>query len=49
MVMRRSVGCVERADPRPEVRRAFLLVASVIFHEWQRLGRLPESVTRTYW
>ncbi|WP_371214447.1 hypothetical protein [Streptomyces sp. AD55] len=49
MALRRRAGCVEQPDPRPEARRAFLLVASVIFQEWRRRGRPPETVTRTYW
>jgi hypothetical protein len=49
MLLRRSAGDVEQPDPDQEARRAFLLAASVIFQEWQRQGRPPETVTRTYW
>ncbi|MFD9392867.1 hypothetical protein ACFWBB_19775 [Streptomyces sp. NPDC060000] len=49
MLLRASVGNVEQPDSDPEIRRSFLIAASVIFQEWQRQGRLPEEITRTYW
>lgn len=49
MLLRKSVGNIEQPDSDPEVRRSFLIAASVILHEWQRQGRLPDEITRTYW
>jgi hypothetical protein len=49
MLLRQTVGSVEQPDANPDARRCFLSAASVIFQEWQRQGRLPEKVTRTYW
>ncbi|EST36178.1 hypothetical protein N566_16620 [Streptomycetaceae bacterium MP113-05] len=45
----RRRGRVENPDPDPGLRRAFLIVASVLFQEWERQGRLPDTVTRTFW
>ncbi|MFD7709311.1 hypothetical protein ACFV6E_08225 [Streptomyces sp. NPDC059785] len=49
MFLDRNTGTIENPDPDPELRRAFLLAASVIFQEAGRQGRLPDKVTRTYW
>ncbi|MEU6343738.1 hypothetical protein ABZ883_22675 [Streptomyces sp. NPDC046977] len=48
-VLRKHVGNVEEPDPDPVKRRSFLVAASVIFQEWQRQGRLPQRISRTYW
>ncbi|MFJ1847613.1 hypothetical protein [Streptomyces sp. NPDC088146] len=49
MLLDRNVGNVEKPDPDPKLRRAFLIAASVIFQERERQGRLPDKITRTYW
>ncbi|WP_162492344.1 hypothetical protein [Streptomyces sp. CFMR 7] len=49
MLLDKNVGNVENPDPDPELRRAFLIAASVIFQEGKRQGRLPGKITRTYW
>ncbi|WP_145501151.1 hypothetical protein [Streptomyces sp. CFMR 7] len=49
MLLDKNVGNVENPDPDPELRRAFLIAASVIFQEGKRQGRLPDKITRTYW
>ncbi|MCZ9346629.1 hypothetical protein NGM37_53885, partial [Streptomyces sp. TRM76130] len=49
MLLREGVGNIEQPDSDPEVRRCFLIAASVIFQEWRRQGLLPEEITRTYW
>ncbi|MEU6525045.1 hypothetical protein ABZ892_20055 [Streptomyces sp. NPDC046924] len=49
MLLDKNVGQVENPDPDPKLRRAFLIVASAIFQEGKRQGRLPDKVTRTYW
>ncbi|WP_159054485.1 hypothetical protein [Streptomyces dysideae] len=49
MLLDKNVGNVENPDPDPELRRAFLIAASVIFQERERQGRLPDKITRTYW
>ncbi|MEV5986456.1 hypothetical protein AB0L85_15795 [Streptomyces sp. NPDC052051] len=49
MVLVKSVGNVENPHPDPEIRRAFLTAASVIFQEGERQGQLPDKITRTYW
>lgn len=49
MLLDKNVAKVQNPHPDPEVRHAFLIAASVIFHEGKRQGRLPDKITRTYW
>jgi hypothetical protein len=49
MLLDRNIGNVEKPDPDPRLRRAFLIAASVIFQEKEQQGRLPDKITRTYW
>ncbi|AJE39712.1 hypothetical protein [Streptomyces nodosus] len=49
MLLAKDVGNTENPDPDPEIRRAFLIAASVIFQEGERQGRLPDTIRRTYW
>ncbi|WP_179120051.1 hypothetical protein [Streptomyces tsukubensis] len=49
MFLDKNVGNVGHPDPDPELRRSFLIAASVIFQERGRQGRLPDRITRTYW
>lgn len=49
MFLDKNIGNVENPDPTPGTRRAFLTVASAIFQEGTRQGRLPDSIMRTYW
>ncbi|MFI1566324.1 hypothetical protein ACH4ZX_25260 [Streptomyces sp. NPDC020490] len=49
MLLDKNVGNVENPDPDPELRRAFLIAASLIFQETARQGRLPDKSTHTYW
>lgn len=49
MLLDKGIGNVENPDPDPKLRRAFLIVVSAVFQEWERQGQPPEEVTRTYW
>ncbi|MEU9353165.1 hypothetical protein AB0D65_19725 [Streptomyces griseoloalbus] len=49
MFLDKNIGNVENPDPDPEIRRAFLIAASVIFQAGKRQERLPDEITRTYW
>ncbi|MFF7145389.1 hypothetical protein ACFZB5_29950 [Streptomyces nodosus] len=49
MFLEKIVGNTQNPDPDPEIRRAFLIAASVIFQEGERQGRLPDTITRTHW
>jgi hypothetical protein len=49
MLLDKNIGNVEKPDPDPKLRRAFLIVASAIFQEGERQGKLPDAITRTYW
>lgn len=49
MFLDKSIGNVENPGPDPELRIAFLVVASAILQEGERQGRLPDKITRTYW
>ncbi|MEU9711086.1 hypothetical protein AB0E21_21140 [Streptomyces sp. NPDC047967] len=45
----KNIGNVENPHPDPKLRRDFLIVASAIFQEAERQGRLPDQITRAYW
>lgn len=49
MLLDKNVGNVENPDPDPKLRRSFLIASSAIFQEGERQGRLPDTITRTYW
>jgi hypothetical protein len=43
-----SVDGGDVVKPDPETKGRFLVVAAALFHEWKRLGHLPDSVSRSY-
>ncbi|MBY8882910.1 hypothetical protein [Actinacidiphila acidipaludis] len=47
MLARRGEANVEHPDPA--LHRDFVVVIAALFRAWERTGRPPEAVTRTFW